>query len=338
VETIVPGIVAVAVGVALAAVLFVPFAATMYRRHGTMTFARSAGWAAFLIYALGIGAYTLLPLPDPSTIHCVHPQLRPFASLADMRRHGLGSVHEIAANPVIVQLLLNVALFVPLGFFLRGLLRRGVVASGIVGLAWSVLIEVTQVTGVWGVYSCAYRVFDVDDLMTNTLGAVIGGVLARAVIRPSRPSPPVAGGPVGVGVGRRLVGMTCDVVTVVLVGGVAEALAIAAGRLTALPSFSPGVLAWSAPAALELGWVLVRGQTVGDWAVRLRFTSNGRWVLARRLARYAGGIGGYMAILYLATPATWVIPFVIVSVGALAWPKDHRGLPGWVSGQGVEVG
>ncbi len=84
-----------------------------------------------------------------------------------------------------LQVLLNVLLFMPLGFFLRVLGGRGIVTAVVAGLGISLFVETTQLTGVWGVYPCAYRLFDVDDLVTNTLGAVLGSAIA-AVIVPRR--------------------------------------------------------------------------------------------------------------------------------------------------------
>lgn len=40
------------------------------------------------------------------------------------------------------------------------------------------LFELTQVTGLYGIYNCAYRLFDIDDLFLNTLGGVIGFIIA----------------------------------------------------------------------------------------------------------------------------------------------------------------
>ena len=63
-----------------------------------------------------------------------------------------------------LQIALNVLLFVPLGYFVRVVLHRGVLVATALGLGVSLLIEVTQRTGVWNLYDCAYRLFDVDDL------------------------------------------------------------------------------------------------------------------------------------------------------------------------------
>ncbi len=84
-------------------------------------------------------------------------------------------------DPAFLQVALNVLLFVPLGVLVRLILKRGVVVATALGLAVSLLIETTQLTGVWHLYDCAYRLFDVDDLVVNTLGALVGSRLLGAL-------------------------------------------------------------------------------------------------------------------------------------------------------------
>ena len=42
----------------------------------------------------------------------------------------------------------------------------------------SLLIEAAQLTGLFGIYPYAYRCCDVDDVITNTLGAALGWACA----------------------------------------------------------------------------------------------------------------------------------------------------------------
>jgi glycopeptide antibiotics resistance protein len=42
---------------------------------------------------------------------------------------------------------------------------------------------VAQLTGIWGLYPCAYRQFNVDDLMLNAIGVVVGFLMARGLVR-----------------------------------------------------------------------------------------------------------------------------------------------------------
>ena len=45
----------------------------------------------------------------------------------------------------------------------------------------SLTIELAQLTGLFFIYPGSYRLFDVDDLMLNTLGGFTGTVLANYV-------------------------------------------------------------------------------------------------------------------------------------------------------------
>lgn len=40
-------------------------------------------------------------------------------------------------------------------------------------------VELTQLTGLRGLYACAYRQFNVDDLILNALGAAVGLLVGR---------------------------------------------------------------------------------------------------------------------------------------------------------------
>lgn len=176
------GALAITLGLAVGVLLFVPFVALSYRRHGGFGFARFVLWAAALIYFMAIWTYTLLPLPDPDAVRCAGVNLDLFEFVTEIR-DAVRRPGSTLTDPAVLQIVLNVLLFIPLGFFLRVLGGRGVVVAGLVGLGVSGFIEVTQLTGVWGLYPCAYRVFDVDDLLTNTLGAVVGSLMALVVPR-----------------------------------------------------------------------------------------------------------------------------------------------------------
>ncbi len=79
------------------------------------------------------------------------------------------------------QFAMNTALFVPLGMFLRQVFRRGVVATLAIGVATTLFVEFTQLTGNWSVSPCPYRLFAVDDLVANAVGTGVGVLLAPLV-------------------------------------------------------------------------------------------------------------------------------------------------------------
>src|SRR5699024_8376409 len=112
----------------------------------------------------------------------------------------------------VLQVALNVVLFVPLGWFVRQLAGRGIIVATGTGLTASALIELTQLTGLWGLYPCAYRVFDVDDLIINTIGAVPGSLASLLLLR-RRAAVADAAAPRPTAVTRRLPGIVCDVLS-----------------------------------------------------------------------------------------------------------------------------
>ena len=87
----------------------------------------------------------------------------------------------VLTTSAFLQVLCNVLLFVPYGFFLhqvtrwRGLTRRG---RGSRDLR---VHRDHPGHGVFGLYPCPYRVLDVDDLILNTLGAAVGVLISFAV-------------------------------------------------------------------------------------------------------------------------------------------------------------
>jgi uncharacterized RDD family membrane protein YckC len=82
-----------------------------------------------------------------------------------------------------LQAVFNVLLLVPLGVYLRYYFRFGLVWSAVAAFGLSLLFEITQVTGLYGIYECPYRLFDVDDLMLNTVGGLLGYAAAPLLMR-----------------------------------------------------------------------------------------------------------------------------------------------------------
>lgn len=339
-ERILLGVLAIGLGLAAGVLLFVPFVALTYRRRGGFGVGRFVLWGAALVYLMAIWTYTLLPLPDPDAIRCAGTNLDLLAFVGDLR---LASARpgSTLTDPATLQLLLNVLLFVPLGFFVRVLGGRGILTALLVGLGVSALIETTQLTGVWGLYPCAYRVFDVDDLLTNTLGAVLGSLIALAVPRRHWGTPKFvdAEEPREVTRRRRLLAMLCDVLGAWLTG-VATAIVVQLGlyALDAETAVHEGaaaeLVADAVPIAVWFVVVMATGRTVGDLAVQLRFEGGELPVGLARFLRFAGGIGGYLVLTAL--PGAWGLMagvFAVASVYLVLTTSDRRGLPGLVSGQ-----
>lgn len=150
-----------------------PILAYLYHRDGRLRFGTFVGAYLTVLYVCGLGCFTLYPLPQGDAglgiTYGVAPNFNPMNFMNDIAKDGLKAVFQLA---------FNVVFFMPLGFIAGRLLRLRFLPSVLLGLAASLLIEVSQLTGLFGIYPYAYRCCDVDDVITNTLGAALGWVCA----------------------------------------------------------------------------------------------------------------------------------------------------------------
>jgi hypothetical protein len=119
---------------------------------------------------LGITTVSLLPIADYHTGLAWGLQLRPFASI---ERELASAVSPSVAVRIVG---FNVLLFVPLGVALRLRTRRWAAILAVV-FATSVAVEVLQ-----GVLPLG-RTPNVDDIILNTFGGILGAVGARVALQ-----------------------------------------------------------------------------------------------------------------------------------------------------------
>lgn len=176
------------VGLVVSAVLFLPLVVWQYRRYGRFDGLRMLWTTAGFIYATAIVAFTVFPLPQFTSGYCAAHSTEPLLDplrfprelLALVRTQGLAAV---ARDWLLWEFALNMVLFIPFGMIARRVFEwpRGAVLAAALGT--SVLIELTQLTGNWGLAPCPYRFADTTDLFTNTAGALIGIGLEKATPR-----------------------------------------------------------------------------------------------------------------------------------------------------------
>lgn len=165
---------------------------------------------AWILYLAGLLIFTLLPLPSDPVAACAaiihwdnYVPFGSFVAVADQFRDG----ESLRGTLYALSILLNIALFVPLGALAettwrmrrvpegapadgsrlaRSIPHRRVLAWVAIGCAISCLIELTQYTGLFGIVPCTYRVVDIDDVIMNTLGTYAGVRLLPFMARNSR--------------------------------------------------------------------------------------------------------------------------------------------------------
>lgn len=177
-----PGAIAVLGSLLFLGIAGVFLLAVQYRRHGRLSWRRTITTAAAVIYGFGLFSYTMLPLPETRDAFCrpgvAVPQLSPGHFINDFAQAYELGARSFLTSFTLWQVLFNIILFMPLGILAVRWMRGNVFTAVLLGFAGSLAIELTQYTGVWGLYTCAYRVADVDDLIMNTTGALLGAVVA----------------------------------------------------------------------------------------------------------------------------------------------------------------
>ncbi|MDX3227500.1 VanZ family protein [Streptomyces sp. ME19-01-6] len=266
----------------LALALFLPTAVVLYRRHGVMSRGRALSLYGFLYYALSAFCMTVVPLPMRSPDMCAGyamvaaPQLIPGNTFGDIWKEAHGKVTFnalVLQNPAVAGTLFNLLLLLPLGVFLRYHFRRGPRAAAALGFGASLFFELTQWSGVWGLYACPYRLFDVDDLIVNTSGAMLGWILAGPVARRLPTLETLDGRALArhpVPFGRRLTALVVDLVGYAAATLLAVVVSQGLGGADLLP--------W-VPVAVFAGWFVVlpylTGATPGKRLLRLRLVPTG---------------------------------------------------------------
>ncbi|WP_410575231.1 VanZ family protein [Amycolatopsis sp. cmx-4-61] len=329
--------------------LFLPYIARQYRRRGQLGLGHTALSFAALVSAVAVITYTLLPLPELTPDFCSRygygAQWRPFQFVADMvreqRRLDLHGATGVFRNPALQVRMFNVALFVPLGMFFRHLFHLSIRNCVAAGFLVSAFVELTQLTGVWFLYPCAYRHFDVDDLIANSAGAALGAMLAPVLrLVPGQYSQQPPDQPREVTTSRRWLGMLCDVWSFWLLGTVFAVLS--ATSLSASPtqrvttwdnvvnatvsSWLPGLLLF------VLVPVTCRGATLGQQAVMLRPSTveGGTPSTFRTVLRTGCGLTLYATLTGLSAlglPTAGLANFVLLIHGvAVLFTRNHRGL------------
>lgn len=261
----------------------IPYIAWNYHKYGSVLSLRVLIVYSFILYLLCVYCLVILPLPSPEEAALLHGrrmQLTPFAFVgAVIRQAGIvpgdpATWRRIPSSSSFWTTLFNLFMTLPFGVYLRYYFCCGWKKT--LGLAFglSLFCELTQLSGLYFLYPGSYRLFDVDDLIVNTAGSMVGYALAGPLemLLPSRQELDAASFQRGTEVSfpRRVFSFGVDLVCV-------ELLSLALGGASALlgaalPSLAGPVLFWAYFALVPLVW---QGRTPGKRLTRQRIVHTG---------------------------------------------------------------
>jgi len=124
----------------------------------------------------------ILPLPNKEDILPQENMIRlvPLKFISDFLRESSFKINNpstyISAlkEPCFYTVFFNILMTVPFGMYLRYYFKCNLKKTIKLSFYLSLFFEITQITGLYFIYPHPYRVFDVDDLLMNTLGGVLG--------------------------------------------------------------------------------------------------------------------------------------------------------------------
>lgn len=159
--------------------LFLPtLLGTMLLKGGRFNIAKYVLNTLFFGYMCCVFALVFLPLPAAGTQLSGHQiQLIPGYS-----------VYDVVKNPsasAVAQILFNIVMTMPFGAYLKYYWKMDMKKIAAFSFALTLFIEVGQLTGLFFLYAGSYRLCDVDDLICNTLGGVLGAwITAKCTFLP----------------------------------------------------------------------------------------------------------------------------------------------------------
>lgn len=173
----------------LAALFTLPYMILQYRKYGAMLFSRILIVYSMILYFLCAYFMVILPLPKEDIPRLSQTmQLVPFHFINEISQRHFSSIVSFIKCPQVYQAFFNLLLTLPLGVYLKYYFQKKWYHALLYGFLFSLSFELLQLTGLLGFYKYPYRLFDVDDLIVNTLGTICGFIITPLFekILPSR--------------------------------------------------------------------------------------------------------------------------------------------------------
>lgn len=173
---------AVALFPVLSAIFTLPYVIDQYHKYGALLVLRIIIVYSFIFYMMTSYFMTILPLPPVDSVvdGGTYMLLVPFNAgrlwlgSSGLVWNDISTYRSAFINYNFFQIAFNVLLLVPFGVYLRYYFERKWYQVILLSFTYSLFFELTQLSGLYGIYPHAYRWFEVDDLICNTLGGFVG--------------------------------------------------------------------------------------------------------------------------------------------------------------------
>ncbi len=165
-----------------------PYMMHQYHKYGSVYALRSIIIYSFILYLIVAYFLIILPLPSIEEVKNLTTdrwQLQPFSFVIDILNKTNFQINDFTTYINLIksapfyQAFFNILLCLPFGVYLCYYFKFNLKETIILSFLLSLFFEVTQLTGLYFIYPRGYRLFDVDDLILNTIGGMIGYYIGR---------------------------------------------------------------------------------------------------------------------------------------------------------------
>ena len=176
--------------------LSLPFLFHHYRKYGSITFLRFLLVFSFFFYLLCVYFLVVTPLPTRGEVlnyKGAYYNLKPFFVVPEIFMSGEFNAlkpesYLFLLNQKYLEPLFNILMTIPFGIYLRYYFKCSFFKTLFYSFLLSLFFELTQLSGLYFLYPRPYRLCDVNDLINNTTGGVLGFLITPlfALILPDR--------------------------------------------------------------------------------------------------------------------------------------------------------
>lgn len=167
----------------IAVLITIPFILKQYHRYGSISFLRAIIIYTFVLYLICAYFLIILPLPkisDVAVLDTARTQLIPFKFIFDFINESSFQITNFSTyikaikEPCFYVPLYNIFLTLPFGVYMRWYYKCNLKKTIFYSFLLSLFFELTQLSGLYFIYPRGYRLFDIDDLMLNSFGGLLG--------------------------------------------------------------------------------------------------------------------------------------------------------------------
>ena len=257
-----------------------------HRKRGVANPLRLLAFYSLVLYMLISWYFVVLPLPSEEWLATIQPAKAnwlPFSYFRELSEETGFDIMErstyfsAVGSSFALQYWFNILLLVPLGMFIRYLFKLDARRTAIICFATSLLFEITQLSGVFFLFSKPYRSFDVDDLSCNFVGGMLGywlmGKLSPLVERIENKAAAAYRNSTSISLFRRLAAFFIDIN---IVWGLDRLIRLIGGYDPLVRDmYTTAHFVMKLFLYTVISTLLLKGATIGKWLLRFRVCRTG---------------------------------------------------------------